>query len=101
MAARFHTALTEIPRVMVTVDQLDGNGVICAEMACRYLIMIETACSRSPRQPDWDGLESSVTCSLTPQGGIEVPKFMSWCEREEKSAEDKRRKACGKPAEDG
>ena len=107
LAARFHTALCEILRFLVCIDQLDPTNCVSAELLVRYLVMIEAACDRNPKQPDWEGLEVLVNTATTARGAIELPKFNSWVSslqkdravvlkqgrllREERAAEAKRR----------
>lgn len=77
-AARFHSALSDIMRYFVTVDQYDPTNSVAAEMALRCLVMIETACDRSPKQPDWDGLDVLVSSATTARGAIELQRFNIW-----------------------
>eukprot|EP00974_Lingulodinium_polyedra_P073696 7135602-Lingulodinium_polyedra.AAC.1 len=107
IVVRFHAAVCEILRYLITVDQLDPGNTVCGEFAVRYLVMIESACDRNPKQPDWEGLEALACPVVGARGAIEVPKFTSWVSsvqkdravvlkqgrllREERLAESKRR----------
>jgi hypothetical protein len=100
--------MSEVLRYLVTVDQLDPTAVVSGELACRYLVMIEAACDRNPKQPDWEGLDAFVSSALNAKGAVEVPQFTSWVSgvqkdkavvlkqgrllREERAAEAKRSK---------
>ena len=108
ICARFHTALSEVLRYAVTVDQLDPTNCISLELVNRYLVMVESACDRNPKAPDWDGLEALVTPAISLRGAVEVPKFQNWLSsnqrdravilkqgrllREERASEQKRKK---------
>ena len=76
--ARFHTALSEVLRYLIAVDQLDPLSCVCAEICARYLVMVEQACDKNPKAPDWDGLEVLVSPAMTQKGAVEVPVFQSW-----------------------
>jgi len=78
MAARFHTAAIEILRALVTVDRVDPYSTIGPELCCRYIYMVEQACDRNPRQPDWEGLEPLVSLAMSTKGTIETPEFWTW-----------------------
>ena len=108
VVARFHTALCEILRYFVCLDQLDPTNVMSAELVVRWLVLIENAVARNPKQPDWEGLEHVVASKVSSTGAAEVPGFMSWLTnvqkdqaqvmkqgrllREERAAEGKRQK---------
>ena len=76
--AKFHHALTELLRYLICVDQCDPHHMLTAELLCRWLVSIEAAVSRNPKQPDWEGLDHIVAGKLTSSGAIEVPRFTSW-----------------------
>ena len=78
VVARFHSALCEILRMLVTVDQLDPTNCVCAELVTRYLVMVEAACDRNPKQPDWEGLEMMIATPVSSRGAAELPLFNSW-----------------------
>ena len=78
MASRFHTAISEILRCLVCVDQLDVNHTIGPELCTRVLYVVEAACDRNPRQPDWEGLEGLLSFSVSTRGVLEVPCFATW-----------------------
>jgi len=115
IVARFHSAVTEVLRMMLSVDQLDPNHIICAELLVRYLVLIESATARNPKAPDWEGLDLIVNATMSSAGQVEVPKFNEWLSqvqrdtaqvmkqgrllREERQAEAKRKG--DKPKKDG
>ena len=65
LAAWFHTALCTILRFLVTIDQLDPLNTLAAELLVRYLAMLEAACDRNPKQPDWEGLDVLIAVLAT------------------------------------
>ena len=110
--AKFHHALSELLRYMICIDQCDPYHMMTAELLCRWLVSIEAAVSRNPKQPDWEGLDHIVAGKLTAAGAIEVPQFTSWLTgvqrdqaqvmkqgrllREERAADYKKRDTKGK-----
>ena len=108
VVAKFHTALCEVLRYMVSLDQVDPTNLLGGELVVRWIVLIESAVSRNPKQPDWDGLEHVVASKVTTSGAAEVPGFMTWLTtiqkdqaqvmkqgrllREERAAEGKRQK---------
>jgi hypothetical protein len=64
--------------MIVSIDQFDPTRVRCAELCCRYLVLVESATASNPRQPDWEGLEMVVAGTVTPLGQIETPGFNEW-----------------------
>ena len=78
VVARFHTALIEIVKMFICIDQLDPSFVLAIELAVRYLVFVEAAVGRNPKQPDWDGLELIVAGALSTAGSVEVPRFQEW-----------------------
>lgn len=57
VASREHMALMDILRHLVAHDMLDITICAGAEMVVRRLYVLEQAVSRSPKAPDWEGLE--------------------------------------------
>ena len=78
VVAKFHSALTEVLRVLITIDQCDPTNLISAELLVRWVVLLETATSRDPRQPDWDGLDIMVAGKISATGAAEVTVFNSW-----------------------
>ena len=76
--ARFHTALCELLRLLITIDKMDPSNIAAAELGVRWIITIERAVERNPRAPDWDGLEHAVAGRITSSGAAEVAGFMTW-----------------------
>ena len=118
--AKFHTALVDALRYMITIDQLDPSQLVSAELLTRDVVRIEHAVARNPKQPDWDGLDVLTSASVSNKGSMETPTFTSWLSthqrdaatvlkqqrllREEREAELKRKKqpkGKGKEAAEG
>ena len=76
--AREHNADTEILRLALTVDQLDPCQCMSLEYLIRRMIVCETAVARDPKNPDWTGLDSILSTTITPSGSFELPKFTNW-----------------------
>lgn len=76
--AKFHTALLESLRYLITMDQLDPTRLLCAEYLTRWVVLIESATQKNPKQPDWDGLEVMVSGRLKESGAAELPGFTTW-----------------------
>ena len=62
----------------MTIDQADPTVLVSGELTARYLIMVESACDRTPKQLDWEGLEALVSPALSSRGAVEVPIFQNW-----------------------
>lgn len=76
--AREHANLSEAMRYFVAHDQVDPTMLSGCELLVRRLIMIETAVSRSPKAPDWDGLDHIVSSRITDSGAAVAQGFNSW-----------------------
>ena len=70
-----HAALSECLRLLVTHDQVDITMLSGAELMVRRVIMIETAVSRNPRSPNWEGLELCFSPTLSETGAITTQAF--------------------------
>eukprot|EP00971_Amphidinium_carterae_P348897 6490727-Amphidinium_carterae.5 len=104
--AKFHTAMAELLRLMVTNDQYDLFRSHSGEYAARWMMLLESAAARNPKVPDMEGLELMVAGKFNTQGGIEATGFNQWLTgvqrdqaqvmkqgrllREERAAEQKR-----------
>ena len=84
MACRMHTTLCEVLRWMVTTDRLNPTMLVSGEATVRDLVKLETAVARTPRQPDWDGMEILSSSALTTKGAVDTPGFNSWLRQAQK-----------------
>ena len=63
---------------MFQFDQVDLTNSASAEWLIRWLITIETATRRSPKNPDFTGLGHFMAAPVTEDGTIQVPIFSHW-----------------------
>ena len=78
VVAKFHTALCDILRYTISLDQLDPTNLMLGELVVRGVVLIENVVARNPKQPDWEGLEHVVASKVGVTGAAEVPTFMTW-----------------------
>ena len=78
VVARMHSCLAEALRFLMTVDQLDPTELVCAEYLCRQIVLLETAVDKNPKNPDWEGLDVTVSARITARGKAEVVNFQEW-----------------------
>ena len=76
--AKAHQHASEALTQMFQFDQIDLTNSASAELLIRWLIMIETATRRSPKNPDFTGLEHFMAAPVTEDGTIQVPMFSHW-----------------------
>eukprot|EP00969_Alexandrium_andersonii_P102755 4534738-Alexandrium_andersonii.AAC.1 len=60
---------------MQQFDQLDLTNVASGEMLARWLLIIEAAVERSPRNPDFTGLEGLLAAPVSDRGSLMVPEW--------------------------
>ena len=110
--AHDHRILLETLRLLLQYDQVNAPNLAAAEQFTRRLVQRELAVERDPKQPDYSGLGGILACSVEERGRVAVPKFQKMLAekqqqraqvlkqarllREEKAAEQKRRKGDGK-----
>jgi len=106
--AREHKFVSTWLYLMLCSDQLDISNLMSAELAARRLIQIEAAVRRSPKAPDFDGLDMIMATPVGPGGEVVTRDFTKWVAdrqkdegflmkqqrllREERAADDKRQK---------
>ena len=78
VVGKFHFAIFEALRYMITVDQLDPTQLVAAEYLARWAVCIEMATQKNPKQPDWEGLDVLVNGRLKDTGAAEIPVFTAW-----------------------
>ena len=110
-----HRTLTDIARLALSFDQVDAANSAALELLYRSIVRIETAVARSPKSPDFSGLDVMLISNTTEAGGAMTAKFSAWVadqqksqatilkqsrlHREERTAEAKRRAKGGKATE--
>ena len=65
-------------RLLLQYDQLDGSGVAGAELLLRRLYQIELAVRKSPKTPEYDGLEFLLETAVDSSGGVVLPSMAKW-----------------------
>ena len=66
-------------------DQADCSNLACAELLARRIVQIQRAVKRSPKHPDFSGLEAIMATSLDEIGGVVTTKFDEWVASEQKT----------------
>ena len=67
-------------------DQADCSNLACAELLARRIVQIQRAAKRSPKHPDFSGLEATMhATSLDENGGAVTTKFDEWVASEQKT----------------
>ena len=64
--------------MLITHDMVDCSMLAGAELAIRRLHALETATARNPKAPNWQGLEHSMSTTVTEAGVAAMPKFDAW-----------------------
>ena len=82
--AREHFSLTEYLRVAIQFDQVDVTMLATAEAQARRLIQIEAAVRRSPKTPDFNGLEVMTQANADPSGAAVTTIFNTWVASQQK-----------------
>ena len=82
---REHKFLLELLRVEMEFDQLDVSSLGSSELLVRRVYQIEIAVERSPKQPDFDGLEPLLETSLKSSGAVNVVGISKWFSEHQKS----------------
>ena len=77
-AAREHAMLTELLRLQVSYDQLDVSNCASSEQLVRYLLALEVAVRRNPKNPDYEGLERMQSRPVDESGAAVVPKYTEY-----------------------
>lgn len=77
-AAHEHRILTEALRLGVSLDQLDLSNLASFEQITRRLVQIETAVSRSPKHPDYTGLDLVLATPTSERGQANTRQFDEW-----------------------
>jgi hypothetical protein len=70
-----HSLLMMLLHLLVIFDGMNVYNLASAEHAVRRLLMIERAVKRSPRAPDFDGLEVYLSNTFDSSGGVVTSDF--------------------------
>ena len=66
--------------------QYDGSSSATAELLARRILQIQRAMRRSPKHPDFTGLEAMMASQLDETGGVVTSKFDQWVAEEQETA---------------
>jgi hypothetical protein len=109
----------EVFRLLLQYDQVDGSSLAGCELLLRRLYQIELAVRKSPKSPDFEGLEFLMETAVDSSGAAVLPSIAKWLGEtqhkeaftlkqmrlwaEERSSLEKRKnqKGGGKAAKDG
>ena len=80
-----HSHLMTILWLMGSVDLLNLPACQSCEFLCRRMLMIQTAVGRSPKQPDFDGLDIFIAHKMDPRGGVLASGFHKFVAEHQKS----------------
>ena len=75
---REHRFILEVVRLMLQFDQLDGSSLASCELLLRRLYQIELAVRKSPKSPDFDGLEFLLETAVDASGAAVLPSIAKW-----------------------
>ena len=78
-----HRALLQILGLLVSFDQLDVMNVAGVEMLSRRILII--AVRKSPKTPDFSGLDSMLSHMFDESGGIIASKYDQWVAEEQRA----------------
>ncbi|CAK0870306.1 unnamed protein product, partial [Prorocentrum cordatum] len=73
-----HRNLCEMIRLTHSWDQVDLSMMASAELIVRWLIQTEIAVERTPRHPDYSGLDIVISAPVNAVGRASTSKFNSW-----------------------
>ncbi len=79
IAARFHTALTEILVYMTCVDGIGAPSTSSCEVTVRNLMRLELALRSHPAPAEWDQANAMLSRSVQPDDG-DHPSVLRWLE---------------------
>ena len=79
-----HQNLVHLLWAMSTIDRLNLYGLASAEHACRRMLPIQRAVRRSPKAPDFAGLETYMDHISQGTGALQAPKFDHFVASEQK-----------------
>jgi hypothetical protein len=80
-----HRDLLSILHHMVTFDQLDAPFLASAELCARLILQCQAAVKKSPKQPDFRGLQMMVQSDLDSGGGVLTGDFARFVAEEQKT----------------
>ena len=76
--AREHKFLLDLLRVFLQYDQVDASSLAGCELLLRRIYQIEMAVRRSPKAPDFEGLEFLMETAVDGTGAAVLPSIAKW-----------------------
>lgn len=83
-AAAEFKKLLELLRHLIAHGQVDVSNLAGAELAARRCLQIQRAVRRSPRHPNFDGLDAMLSSALHETGGVVTSRFDAFVAAEQK-----------------
>ena len=77
--------LFAILRHQIEYDQVEVTNLVAAELVARRVVQIQKAIRRSPKHPDFTGLDQLMASQLDETGGVVTSKFDEWVAQEQKT----------------
>ena len=77
--------LFAILRHQIEYDQVEVTNLAAAELVARRVVQIQKAIRRSPKHPDFTGLDQLMASQLDETGGVVTSKFDEWVAQEQKT----------------
>ena len=77
--------LFAILRHQIEYDQLEVTNLAASELVARRVVQIQKAIRRSPKHPDFTGLDQLMASQLDETGGVVTSKFDEWVAQEQKT----------------
>ena len=81
---REHGFLLEVLEMAMSYDQLNGMNIAALEVLARRIVQIEIAVRRSPKSPDFEGLDVMLERGEDDTGGMNLPDFFNWLSSKQK-----------------
>ena len=72
---REHRLILEVLRLLLQYDHLDGSSLASGELLLRRLYRIELAVRKSPKSPDFEGLEFLLETAVDASGAAVLPSI--------------------------
>jgi len=85
LVAQQHKAWSDVARLMHSFEQYDVSHSASAEMVIRSIIRLEVATSRSPKSPDFTGLDLLLHSSVSDVGAAVTSEFSNWLAERQKA----------------
>ena len=85
MVAMHHKSMVSVLAHLLMYDQLYALNLASAEICARTILQIHRAVRRSPRNPDFRGLQLMTDSQLVAAGNLLTGEFAKWTAKEQKA----------------